>query len=136
MKQFLTLCLLMLTLTACAGSAAATQPPATARPTAQPAVAITLPANRFDTPTPRPTAMPTATLTPTRTPTPTSTPTPAPALTQLTRNGCCVQPFFSPDGRQVLFIDKPNPNAAAGIYGLNLAQPPTQPALVHETNGI
>jgi Tol biopolymer transport system component len=125
--------LLLLTLTACAGSAAATQPTITPMPTTAPVAVATLPASQLDTPPPMATS--TATRTPTRTPVPSPTPTPAPALTQRTR-GCCVQPFFSPDGRQVLFIDKPDPNAAAGIYGLYLAQPLAEPALVYETIGF
>jgi Tol biopolymer transport system component len=39
-------------------------------------------------------------------------------LRQLTSGGCCVQPFFSPDSRMVLFIDRPDASAPAGLYGV------------------
>lgn len=53
-----------------------------------------------------------------RTPDPTLTPTPA--LRQLTHNGCCVQPFWSPDGSQIWFIDRPSANQPSGLYALSL----------------
>ncbi len=74
-------------------------------------VASTPPAS----PTPEPTA---AIPAPTRTPSP--SPTPRPRLWPLTNNGCCVQPFWSPDGREVWFLDRPDPEAPAGIWGLPL----------------
>jgi hypothetical protein len=43
-----------------------------------------------------------------------------PTLVQLTQPGCCVQPFWSSDGQMVLFIDKPQPTAQTGIYGVPL----------------
>lgn len=85
-------------------------------------------------PTPTPTA--TATPLPAATATLTPSPSPAPTLRQLTGGGCCVQPFFSPDGRQVLFIDKPNPQAPVGIYGVNLADPQPTPELVSSAIGF
>jgi len=48
---------------------------------------------------------------------------------QLTTGGCCVQPFFSPDGAQVLYLDKPTPDAEVGIYGVPIAKPLAEPAL-------
>jgi len=71
---------------------------------------------------PTTTATPTATQRPTSTPRPTLTPTatPTPQLTQLTTGGCCVNPGWSPDSRQVLFIDKPSENAPAGIYAVDI----------------
>jgi Tol biopolymer transport system component len=74
------------------------------------------------TPTPTIAATPTATQLPTSTPLPTLTPTatPTPQLTQLTTGGCCVNPGWSPDSRQVLFIDKPSENAPAGIYAMDI----------------
>jgi hypothetical protein len=41
-----------------------------------------------------------------------------PTLVQLTQPGCCVFPFWSSDGQMVLFIDKPQPTAKTGIYGV------------------
>ena len=74
------------------------------------------------TPTPAPTSAPPATPQPTSTPLPTPTPTatPAPQLTQLTTGGCCVNPGWSPDSRQVFFIDKPSDSASAGIYAVDI----------------
>jgi Tol biopolymer transport system component len=54
----------------------------------------------------------------------------------LTSGGCCVQPAFSPDSRQVLFIDKPGPDAPIGIYGVDIANPQPTPALVNPTIGF
>ena len=68
------------------------------------------------TPVPFPTARPTAT----PVPTPTITPTPQPQLIQLTTDGCCVNPGWSPDSRQVLYIDRPAPAADIGYYAIDL----------------
>ena len=97
-----------------------------------------------ETATPVPSATPTATGTPTATntppPTPTNTPTvtptPQPILRQLTSNGCCTQPSFSPEGDQVLFIDKPSQNAPVGIYGVTIASPENEPQLISEMIGF
>jgi len=71
---------------------------------------------------------------------PTDMPAPQATLRQLTRGGCCVQPFFSPDSSKVLFIDKPSAEAPVGVYGLDLPtfeSPATnQPQLVYETIGF
>ncbi len=94
------------------------------------------------TATPLPTSTSTATTTPspspsaTVSPTPTPTATPKPALQQLTRNGCCVQPFFSSDNQQVLFIDKPSPAAPTGIYGVNVDGSSISPTLVSDRVGF
>ena len=83
------------------------------------------------TPTPRPpTATPTPRPSPTLTPSP--TPTPAPALRRLTTGGCCTQPFWSPDSRQVLFIDQPAPDAPLGIWGVDTTRPEATPELFTE----
>ncbi len=72
---------------------------------------------------------PTARPTDTPAPTPTITPTPTPELRQLTSGGCCVMPSWSPDSRQVLYVDKP-PNAAeAGVYAVNIADASPEPQL-------
>ncbi len=88
-------------------------------------------------PTPAPTAtatptpLPTATSTPRPSPTPTlipsPTPTPTPELEQLTTGGCCVQPSWSPDSRQVLFIDKPSANDTVGFYAVDIAAGTNKP---------
>ena len=54
------------------------------------------------------------------TPPPSPTPTLAPVLRQLTAGGCCVEPFWSPDGQRLLFLDRPSPDAAAGLYEVSL----------------
>lgn len=59
-----------------------------------------------------------AVATPTLPPTPSPSATPGPRLWRLTDNGCCVQPFWSPDGREVWFLDRPSPEAPAGIWGI------------------
>ena len=48
------------------------------------------------------------------------TPNPIPELRPLTGGGCCAQPFWSPDSQQVLFIDRPSPDASAGLWGVDL----------------
>jgi hypothetical protein len=53
---------------------------------------------------------------PSNTPPPSTTATPAPVLRRLTTGGCCVEPFFSPDGERILFIDKPNADAPTGLW--------------------
>jgi Tol biopolymer transport system component len=62
----------------------------------------------------------TATLTPRPSSTPRPTPTPTPQLVQLTAGGCCVMPSWSPDSRQVLFIDKPSADAPGGLYAVDI----------------
>ena len=50
---------------------------------------------------------------------PTAAPTqPIPRLRQLTTGGCCSGPFWSPDSRQVLFIDRPDPAQPAGLWSI------------------
>ncbi len=68
--------------------------------------------------TPAATLAPTQTLLPTFTPAPTATP--AARLHQLTSGGCCVQPFWSADGQQVRFIDRPSSGQPAGIWAVSL----------------
>lgn len=69
------------------------------------------------------TTSPTTVSEPTQTTIPTQlpTPTPAPALIQLTSGGCCVQPFWSPDSEQVLYIDRPALDLPSGIWGITLS---------------
>jgi Tol biopolymer transport system component len=43
---------------------------------------------------------------------------------------CCTQPFWSPDGRRVLYIDKPAPDLPTGIWALDLTQPQPTPELL------
>ncbi|MCO6450925.1 MAG: hypothetical protein J5I90_09090 [Caldilineales bacterium] len=107
-------------------------------PSPAPATETPLAAALAPTSTPAPTATPTATptpfptATPTPIPTPTATPTPIPIPIQLTTGGCCTQPFWSPDSQQVRFIDRPNSQSPVGIYGVNISEPLSPPALVSE----
>lgn len=50
---------------------------------------------------------------------------------QLTAGGCCTLPFWSADGKQVQYIDKPV-GGKLGIYGVTVERPETQPVLVSE----
>lgn len=59
----------------------------------------------------------------------------SPSFVQLTRGGCCVQPFFSPDGRRVLFLDKPDPAAPVGIWSVAVDAPLSPPTLFTEHLG-
>ncbi|MEJ2148167.1 MAG: hypothetical protein P8Z40_01670, partial [Chloroflexota bacterium] len=52
-------------------------------------------------------------------PAPTATPF-APTLVRLTDPGCCVQPFWSADGREVWFIDRPDADEPAALYGVDI----------------
>jgi hypothetical protein len=95
-------------------------------PTAMPAATVS------PSPSPSPTARPTATPAPTSTPAPTPTPTqtPAPQTVRLTTDGCCTQPFWSPDSAQVRFIDRRGTEALAGIWGVPVVAPGAEPVLV------
>ncbi|HZY41016.1 MAG TPA: hypothetical protein VFF59_03360, partial [Anaerolineae bacterium] len=64
---------------------------------------------------------------PTSAPTPTITPTPLPQLIQLTTDGCCVNPGWSPDSKQVLFIDKPTADADVGYYAIDVSSSSSAP---------
>ena len=74
-----------------------------------------------------PVVFPTAQATATPLPTPTITPTPVPELRQLTSDGCCVMPAWSPDSKRVLFIDKPSNDASSGVYAIDIASGPSRP---------
>jgi WD40-like Beta Propeller Repeat len=109
--------LLALALTACSAvtTPAPTLPP---NPSLSPTPPRTAPSTLTTFPptphTPLPTALPTLA------PTPLPSPTLTPALRQLTSGGCCVQPFWSPDGSQLWFIDHPSPDSPAGVWGVPL----------------
>lgn len=68
--------------------------------------------------TPLPSLTPPGTVADSRTPE--ATATPVPVLRQLTQGGCCTQPFWSPDGAQVWFIDKPAETQPGGIWGVSV----------------
>jgi Tol biopolymer transport system component len=70
--------------------------------------------------TPTAAAFPTERPTNTPEPTPTITPTPPPQLRQLTTDECCVLPAWSPDSKQVLFIDKPAAQTETGVYAVDV----------------
>lgn len=101
--KFITLSLIGLLLSACATSnPAPIEAPSTVAPTATVRI--------------EPTAVPTIA----PSPTPTITPTPQPQLIQLTTDGCCVNPGWSPDSKQVLFIDKPTADVDVGFYAIDV----------------
>lgn len=137
---YVVLALAVMVLAACGGSTEqgrAEQAPAPPAPVAAAAaVSPTEPpapsATPTQTPEPTATATPTASPTPTATPTATPTPTPEPVLqaVQLTTGGCCTQPFWSPDSRQVRFIDKPAADQPVGIWGVAVDEPLTAPQFV------
>jgi len=62
-------------------------------------------------------------------PTPTITPTPTLEVIQLTTDGCCVMPSWSPDSKQVLFIDKPDPQMETGVYAIDITDRSAGPQL-------
>lgn len=113
----------------------ASPPPSpTSSPVPSPSLTATLVPTPSPTATPVPSPSPTAT--PVPTPSPTATPTPSPTATptlrQLTKGGCCTQPFWSPDSQQVLFIDKPGPELPVGIWAVDVTQPQPTPELLTE----
>jgi Tol biopolymer transport system component len=122
-------------LTACATSFAASTPEIPTPPAATTTPAATSTAESLSVPPETATPLPTSTPTPPPTATPLPTPTSTPSLRRLTTGGCCVAPYFSPDGSQVLFLDKPTAAAPVGIYGLTLADPDATPVLVNPTIG-
>jgi len=115
---------IILALCACA----TVPPPATAVvPTAAPAVASPSPvpptvATAPSTLTAAPTAstLPAATATPAATQLPAPSATPKSALRQLTTGGCCAQPYWSADGSQVRYIDRPSSGQPSGIWAVGL----------------
>ena len=106
-------------------SASASDPPSP-----EPAPALSAQA----TPSLSPQSMPapTATARPLPPPTATPTPTPGPTLRRLGQGGCCPAPFWAPDSRTVLFIDKPDEEAPSGIWALDSAAALPEPRLVTE----
>ena len=92
-------------------------------------LAACAPATNADGPTPVPIVIPSPSPDPTA-----QAPTPSPAsaadapgevftptLVRLTDPGCCADPFWSPDGREVRFIHKPEGAEQAGIYGVSIS---------------
>ena len=117
-------------------SPAATDAPATSTPLPQPTstATSTAPADTATqtltvTPSPSPTVTPSPTATPMATESPTPSATPTPSLRRLTAGGCCTGHFWSPDSRQVLFIDQPSDDAPVGIWGVEIDAADAEPAL-------
>lgn len=114
-------------LSACATAPTAppvnTRVPTVAAPTSTPARAAA------------PTLFPSLTPPPLENRTPEPTQTPAPRLRPLTTGGCCVQPFFSPDGAQVWYLDKPSDTQPAGVWGVP-ADGGGAPAFITDRLGI
>lgn len=134
--RFLLLMFLLLMLTACGSGVSTPTPPAA--PSSATLVQVTaatptLPALPTATPLAVATSVPSATPIPVASSTPTVTPTatPAPLVpVQLTDMGCCTQPFWSPDSREVRFIDKPAADQPVGIWGVAVAEPLIAPRFV------
>lgn len=118
----------VMTLAGC--SAAPAGAATTATSTARPAVTVPVTLVATSTRTTPATAIPS-----TATPQPTAVPQPASQFTQLTDGGCCVQAFFSPDGAQVMFLDKPAPEAPTGIWAVPVNAPLSESQLVTEKLG-
>ncbi len=115
-----------LILSGCSQGAAA--PPAEQTSTARPQAAPSLAAGAAGPEKPLPSAPgpspapPETRVIPQAAPSPSPSPTVrAPILRQLTQGGCCVQPFWSPDSQQVLYIDRPTPSAPIGIWSVPAA---------------
>ena len=54
------------------------------------------------------------------TPSPPVTPAPSfPSTYRVTDGGCCNGPFWSSDNQKVLYLDRPSPDAMAGIWGID-----------------
>lgn len=51
--------------------------------------------------------------------------------TRLTTGGCCTQPFWSSDGRQVRYIDRPQ-GGKLGVYGVDVGETGAAPELFSE----
>lgn len=101
-----------------APDAAVTAPPATPAPVTPSAGSAALAPSSPLAPTPAP-----------------PSPTPAlPVLRQLTDGGCCTGPFWSPDGSQVWFVDRPSEGQPSGIWGVDAAG--GEPELVTDRLGI
>lgn len=135
LRHVMLMTLALLALAACgsegapAGNEAAV--PATAPVEVAEAAATATPSpTATPTETPEPTATATATPTAVPTETPTATPEPPPQAVQLTSDGCCTQPFWSPDSQQVRFIDKPAADQPVGIWGVSVAAPQAAPEFV------
>jgi Tol biopolymer transport system component len=63
-----------------------------------------------------------------------ATPAPAASLRQLTDGGCCTEPFWSPDGQRILYIDRPSAEAQSGLWGVGLQG--GQPEFITDKLGI
>jgi hypothetical protein len=94
--------------------------PVTFTPGLPPAAGTPPPASSSTTPT----------LVPTLTPFPsTATATPPPAQRRLSAPGCCAGPFWAPDGRSVLYVDRPDPAQPAALWALSAYAAAPTPAV-------
>ena len=98
-------------------AAACSQPVPTLVATLNPTVLTPAPAEATAT---QATVNPAPTPVPSVTPTLPPSPTPFPTARQLTEVGCCVKPYWSADGSQVRFIDRPSAAAPSGVWGVGL----------------
>lgn len=76
-----------------------------------------------------------ATLVPVPIETAAPTSTAAPMLRRLADGGCCTQPFWSADSRQVRYIDQPGRDRPVGIWGVDVTEVDARPQLVTERIG-
>lgn len=131
MRYFVILAALSLLLAACQSTPSVPpNPVALAGATTPAAAAPTTPAGAGLQPTLIPvTPSPAPTRTPPPTPTtpPTPSPTPPPRPRQITDGGCCVAPTWSPDGRKVIFLDRPSDNAPTAYYGVDVTTAGAKP---------
>ena len=58
------------------------------------------------------------------------------AFVQLTTGRCCPNPFFSPDGARVMFLDRPAPDAELGIWSVAVGRPLSAPTLFTHRLGL
>ncbi len=118
------LLIVSLLLTACGGLPAQPPPPtATLIPYTPEVTVVTV--HITETPTPNPTASPQP------------APTPAPPNpVRITDPGCCTDAFWSPDSREVWFLDQPDPGETAGLYGVRLGDSENIRFLVNKQVGL
>lgn len=100
-------------------------------PTSSATITTEEPTERDSNSIPAPTtSLPQISSTPVAPPSPTATP----ALRRLTSGGCCVDPFWAPDGQQLLYIDRPSPEGPEGLWSVSAVG--SEPQFITERLGI
>ena len=105
---------------------------ATAPPTEPPVLELII--TPGEVPSDHDTVLAEPTTEPTFPPEASATPAPASILRKLTVGGCCTEPFWSPDGQRVLYIDRPSAEALSGLWGVDLQG--GQPEFITDQLGI